>query len=283
MTTIIRRIAEWNTVAAGLPAGHVLGLVPTMGALHDGHGALLEEARRRCSVVAASIFVNPLQFNQASDFDLYPRTLAEDLAFCEARGVDYVFAPSVSDLYPHPQHVFVEVEGLSEHLCGRYRPGHFRGVATVVLKLFHILRPAYAFFGEKDYQQLAIVRRLVRDLNMALEVVGVPTMREADGLAMSSRNRRLNQKERSLAARLYSALILARDAIVRGETSPAAIKRQAEMVLLDVPEIRLEYFDLVDPETLTPVDVIDRPVRAAAAMWVGATRLIDNIACVPPQ
>jgi len=283
MTAIIRHIAEWNTLAAGLPADHVLGLVPTMGALHDGHGALLEEARRRCSVVAATIFVNPIQFNQPSDYDLYPRTLAEDLAFCEAKGVDYVFAPSVSDLYPHPQHVFVEVEGLSEHLCGRYRPGHFRGVATVVLKLFHILRPAYAFFGEKDYQQLAIVRRLVRDLNMALEVVGVPTMREADGLAMSSRNRRLNQRERSLAARLYSALILARDAIVRGETSPAAIKRQAEMVLLDVPEIRLEYFDLVDPETLTPVDVIDRPVRAAAAMWVGATRLIDNIACVPPQ
>jgi pantoate--beta-alanine ligase len=282
MNTVLRQVAEWRTATASLGRDSVLGLVPTMGALHDGHAALLDEARRQCSVVIASIFVNPIQFDQKSDYDIYPRTLDGDVEFCRARGVDYVFAPAEREMYPQRQQTFIDVEDLSQHLCGRHRPGHFRGVATVVLKLFHIFQPHFAFFGEKDYQQLAIVRRLVRDLNVPLQVVGVPTVREPDGLAMSSRNRRLNSRERSLAPRLYEALTAARQSVAGGETRTMAIKERALTVLTNVPEIRLEYFELVDVETVQPVAVIDAPVRAAAAIWIGNTRLIDNVLCAPP-
>ncbi len=162
MTALLKSVAEWNSVAAGIRREEVVGFVPTMGALHKGHGALLEEARSRCSVVVASIFVNPIQFDQKSDYDLYPRVLENDIAFCAARRVDYIFTPSDNEMYPEPQRTFVDVNEVSEHLCGRNRPGHFRGVATVVLKLFHIVQPHFAFFGEKDYQQLTLVRlRLV--------------------------------------------------------------------------------------------------------------------------
>jgi pantoate--beta-alanine ligase len=282
VTAVLQRIAEWNSVAAGIRRDQILGLVPTMGALHPGHGALLDEARRRCSAVVASIFVNPLQFNQSSDYNRYPRTLDDDVAFCRARGVDYIFAPLEEELYPKPQRVFVDVEDIADHLCGRNRPGHFRGVATVVLKLFHIIQPSLAFFGEKDYQQLAIVRRLVRDLNVPLQVVGVPTVREPDGLAMSSRNRLLSPKERSVAPCLYGALLAAQQAIARGERNSSIIKERAARVLQAVPEIRLEYLDLVDPETIQPVEAVDAPVRAALAAWIGNTRLIDNVLCEPP-
>ena len=282
MSTVLRHVAEWKTVAASLGRDSMLGLVPTMGALHDGHAALLDEARRQCSLVIASIFVNPIQFDQRGDYDLYPKKLDDDVAFCEAKGVDYVFAPSEREMYPERQRTFIEVEELSQHLCGAYRPGHFRGVATVVLKLFNIFQPHFAFFGEKDYQQLAIVRRLVRDLNVPLQVVGVPTVREPDGLAMSSRNRRLNSRQRSLAPRLYQALTAAREAVAGGEIRAMAIKERALTVLTNVPEIRLEYFELVDVETVQPVAVIDAPVRAAAAIWIGNIRLIDNVLCVPP-
>lgn len=281
MTSVVQLVSEWKDIAAGIAPGQVLGLVPTMGALHNGHGALLDEARRRCGVVVASIFVNPIQFNQASDYELYPRVFEDDAAFCAARGVDYIFAPATQEMYPEPQRVFVEVEGLTEHLCGRNRPGHFRGVATVVLKLFEIVRPHIAFFGEKDYQQLAVVRRLVRDLNVPLEVVGVRTVRESDGLAMSSRNRHLSPAERSVAPCLYQALLSADRSIASGERDAAAIREQVRRDLDRVAEIKLEYFDLVDPETIQPVEIIDRPVRAAAAVWIGKTRLIDNVLCQP--
>jgi pantoate--beta-alanine ligase len=281
MTTVLQRVAEWNSVAAGIGREEVLALVPTMGALHNGHGALLDEARRRCSIVVASIFVNPIQFDQKNDYDLYPRVLEDDVAFCAAHGVDYIFAPTDDEMYPEPQRVFVEVADLSEHLCGRTRPGHFRGVATVVLKLFQILRPRLAFFGEKDYQQLAVVRRLVRDLNVPLQVVGVPTVRESDGLAMSSRNRRLSSTERSMAPSLYKALLAAQRSIGAGERNAAAIKEQAAEVLNSVPDIRLEYFDLVDPDTIRSVYFVEAPVRAAMAAWIGKTRLIDNVLCKP--
>ena len=279
MTAVVQRVAEWNRLAKRMRRDEVLGLVPTMGALHDGHGALFDKARKRCSVVVASIFVNPIQFNQKSDYDLYPRALDEDVAFCAARGVDYIFAPHENEMYPERQQVFVEIEGLSEHLCGWNRPGHFRGVATVVMKLFHILRPQFAFFGEKDYQQLAIVRRMVRDLNVSVEVVGVPTVREGDGLALSSRNRRLNPAERSLAPVLNRALQAARQLIACGERNPASIKEQAIRVLRDIPQIRLEYFELVDPDTIRPVSIVEAPVRVAGAIWIGETRLIDNLYC----
>src|SRR4051794_26761548 len=277
MTTIIQRIAEWNSIPAQSRREGVLGLVPTMGALHNGHGVLLDEARRRCSVVVASIFVNPLQFNVSSDYNLYPRVLEGDVAYCKARGVDYIFAPPDNEMYPEPQRAFIDVEQISEYLCGRHRPGHFRGVATVVLKLFQILQPRLAFFGEKDYQQLAIVRRLVRDLNVPLEVVGVPTVREHDGLAMSSRNRRLTLKERAFAPCLYKALLTAQESIACGERDSATIKARAVRILQHVPEIGLEYLDLVDPDIIRPVDYVEGPVRAALAAWIGKTRLIDNV------
>ena len=279
MTAVIRSVAEWREISRAMPREDALGLVPTMGALHAGHGALLDEARRRSSAVVCSIFVNPIQFDKKTDYDLYPRTLDPDIAFCEARGADYIFAPPDCEMYPEPQRVFVDVEELSEHLCGRHRPGHFRGVATVVLKLFEILRPGLAFFGEKDYQQLAIVRRLARDLNVPVQVIGVPTVREADGLALSSRNRRLNPPERSVAPCLYRTLLSARDSVANGERDAAEIKERAVRELRFFPEIGLEYFELVDPETIRPVDVVDGPVRAAIAAWIGRTRLIDNLLC----
>jgi pantoate--beta-alanine ligase len=279
MSMLIRSLAEWRVAAAGIAREKVVGLVPTMGALHDGHGALFEEARKRCSVVVASIFVNPLQFNRRSDYELYPRVLEDDLAFCAARGVNYVFAPADEEMYPERQRVFVDVEEISEHLCGQNRPGHFRGVATVVIKLFQIIRPHFAFFGEKDYQQLAIVRRLVQDLNVPLHVVGVATVRERDGLAISSRNRRLTLKERAFAPYLYKVLLTARELIACGERDADAIENPSTQVLNGTPEIRLEYFERVEPDTIRPVSVVDMPVRAALAAWLGQTRLIDNILC----
>ena len=282
MTALVKSVAEWNSVAAGIRREKVVGFVPTMGALHKGHGALLEEARSRCSVVVASIFVNPIQFDQKSDYDLYPRVLEDDIAFCAARRVDYIFAPSDNEMYPEPQRAFVDVNEVSEHLCGRNRPGHFRGVATVVLKLFHIVQPHFAFFGEKDYQQLTLVRRLVRDLNIPIQVVGVPTARESDGLALSSRNRRLNLRERAFAPLLYKALLGAQRSIAHGERNVVAIKEHAQRVLHSVPEIKIDYFDLVDPETIRPVNAVEGPVRAALAVWIGKTRLIDNVLCEPP-
>lgn len=282
MTALVKSVAEWNSVAAGIRREEVVGFVPTMGALHQGHGALLEEARSRCSVVVASIFVNPIQFDQKSDYDLYPRVLENDIAFCAARRVDYIFAPSDNEMYPEPQRAFVDVNDVSEHLCGRNRPGHFRGVATVVLKLFHIVQPHFAFFGEKDYQQLTLVRRLVRDLNIPIQVVGVPTARESDGLALSSRNRRLNLRERAFAPLLYKALLGAQRSIAHGERNVVAIKEHAQRVLQSVPDIKSDYFDLVDPETLRPVNAVEGPVRAALAVWIGKTRLIDNVLCEPP-
>jgi pantoate--beta-alanine ligase len=281
MTAVLRRIAAWNRVAAGIRHEGVLGLVPTMGALHNGHGALFDEARKRCSVVVASIFVNPIQFNQRIDYDLYPRVFDEDVAFCETRGVDYIFAPPDDEMYPQPQRVFVDVEDISEHLCGRSRPEHFRGVVTVVMKLFQIMRPQLAFFGEEDYQQLAIVRRMVRDLNFSVRVVGVPTVRESDGLAMSSRNRRLNPIERFWAPTLYRALLVARRLIACGERNAAAIKDASIRILQDVPQVKLDYIELIDPDTIRPVDMVKAPVRAAGAIWIGDIRLIDNVYCEP--
>jgi pantoate ligase/cytidylate kinase len=282
MIRLISTIRDWNRVVAQFPRQERLGLVPTMGALHRGHGALFDEARRRCSVVVASIFVNPLQFNQASDYSHYPRTLEEDTAFCAAHGVDYIFAPTTAEMYRDRQQIFVEPGEIADHLCGRHRPGHFRGVATVVLKLFQIIRPRIAFFGEKDYQQLAIVRRMVMDLSLQIRIAAVPTVRESDGLALSSRNRLLSKDERALAPRLFLALLAARLSIASGERDAAAITDSAARILEDLPGIGLEYFDLVDPDTIQPIPIVGGSVRAALAAWIGGTRLIDNLLCAPP-
>jgi pantoate--beta-alanine ligase len=248
-----------------------------MGALHHGHESLIQKARAECEVLAVSIFVNPLQFGPNEDYTRYPRPLAQDLEMCERNGVDVVFAPSVEEMYPVPPLTFVEVGRLSQHLCGKFRPGHFRGVATVVLKLLNIVRPHLAYFGEKDMQQLTIIKRLVTDLNLAVTIVGVPTVREPDGLALSSRNKYLTSEERVAAPALYRALQEASNRIRAGERDVAKARDAALMVLNASPLIRVEYFEVVDPDELQPVSEIQGSVRIASAIWIGKTRLIDNV------
>lgn len=261
-------------VRRALASRSSIGFVPTMGALHAGHARLLELARAENETVVASIFVNPLQFDRPDDLARYPRTLEADLEICSAQGVDVVFAPGPQDLYPKPQRAFVEVPELENTLCGAFRPGHFRGVCTVVMKLFQIVRPARAYFGEKDAQQLAILRRMALDLNVPIEIVPVATVREPDGLALSSRNRHLSPEERSIAPRLYSALKDIVTALDEGERSVGRLRSIAERVMAG---IRVEYFEFVDTDTLRPVEVVEREVLIAGALWLGTTRLIDNV------
>jgi pantoate--beta-alanine ligase len=274
------RLAELSPAAPKHEVGR-RGLVPTMGALHAGHAALIDAARRECGVVVVSIFVNPAQFNNQDDLARYPRTLHADMELCRDLGADIVFAPSAADVYPHPLECSVDVGRLADHLCGRFRPGHFRGVATVVLKLFQMVQPHRAYFGEKDAQQLAIVRRLAADFNVAVEIVEVPTVRESDGLAMSSRNRHLRAEERAVAPVLFQALQDAGQRITAGARDPHAIAADVvsgfSRTANGTVHFRFEYFEIVDPVTMQPVDRIDGPVRVAGAVWIGSTRLIDNI------
>ncbi|PYR97935.1 MAG: pantoate--beta-alanine ligase [Acidobacteria bacterium] len=258
-------------------SGTVIGLVPTMGALHAGHEALIEAARRKCGVVVVSIFVNPLQFGPNEDYQRYPRALVKDLGICRRHGADIVFNPSVDEMYRTPQLTFAEVTRVSEDLCGKFRPGHFRGVATVVLKLFNIVRANRAYFGEKDMQQLAVIRRMVADLNVPIEIIGVPTVREADGLAISSRNEYLNPAERRVAPVLYHALQEAAGRIRSGERDAAKVRETAMAILRAEPLMRVEYVEIVDPSEIQPLSTISGPVRIAAAVWIGGTRLIDNV------
>lgn len=277
-TVVVETIAAMRErVAAVRGEGRTIGLVPTMGALHAGHIRLIERARSECGCVVATLFVNPTQFNRGEDFANYPRTLEHDLAACNEHGVEFLFMPSTEEIYPGPQRSFVEVEKVSEHLCGKFRPGHFRGVATVVLKLFNIIQADRAYFGQKDAQQLALIRRMVRDLNLPIEIVGVETVREADGLALSSRNQRLNAAERQAALVLYRALNAARELICKGVTDIQAIGARATSEFEAEPLVKLEYFEVVDPDEMQPVATITGPVRIATAAWAGQVRLIDNI------
>jgi pantoate--beta-alanine ligase len=267
-----RRLVEARRSAAPI------GLVPTMGALHAGHARLIELARRECRTLAVSIFVNPLQFDAEEDLRRYPRTLDTDRQVCDRLGVDLVFAPSVDEMYPRPPECTIDVGHLADHLCGKYRPGHFRGVATVVMKLFGIVEPDRAYFGEKDAQQLAIIRRMIADLDVPVQVVGVETVREPDGLALSSRNTHLTPAERPLAAALFRALKTAHRQIAGGDTDPGHVREAAiAEIPSGEPSLRLEYLEIVDPETMQPVNAITGPVRVAGALWVGSTRLIDNV------
>ena len=258
--------------------GKRIGVVPTMGALHAGHASLIEHARAECDFVVVTIFVNPLQFGPSEDFERYPRPIEKDAAICAEKGVNLIFAPEVSEMYASPQITFVEVTRITDHLCGAFRPGHFRGVATVVLKLFNIVQADFAYFGEKDYQQLCVIRRMVEDFNLRIVVVPVPTFREPDGLAMSSRNIYLSAAERAAAPALYRALTLAREYIASGATDVATIKAAAMKVLESETMIRVQYFEIVDPAEVQPVATVAGPVRIAAAIFIGKTRLIDNVA-----
>ncbi len=254
-----------------------LGFVPTMGALHEGHLALVRAARAHCKTVAVSIFVNPAQFGPNEDFAKYPRTLERDQKMLEAEGVSLLFLPTVDEMYPQGASTFVTVEGLSDKLCGRTRPGHFRGVATVVSKLFHIVEPDVAYFGQKDAAQVAIIRKMVRDLAFSVEIMVVPTVREADGLAISSRNAYLSAVERKQALVLYRALCRVQTLADRGERNAGKLMEAAKDVFRDEPTVRLDYVEIVSQETLDPVADISKGALVAVAAFVGSTRLIDNI------
>lgn len=263
--------------------GKRLGLVPTMGALHEGHLSLVRAAKDKCDVVAVSLFVNPTQFGPTEDLAKYPRPFERDRELLEKEGIAILFAPSAEEMYPPGEVTRVVVEGLSEKLDGRSRPGHFRGVTTIVSKLFHIIEPDLAFFGQKDAAQSAVIRRMVRDLNLPVEIVICPIMRESDGLAMSSRNSYLNPDERQRALALYRSLIRVEDEFRAGEKSAAKLIAAGTKVFAQEPQVRLDYFEIVDPDTLDPVERIERRALVAVAAYVGSTRLIDNLILTPKQ
>jgi len=262
---------------AAREGGKRLGFVPTMGALHEGHLSLVRAARARCDVVAASIFVNPTQFGPTEDFSKYPRSFESDRKLLEKEGVELLFAPSVEEMYPGDAVTFVTVEGLSERLCGKSRPGHFRGVTTVVSKLFHITQPDLAFFGQKDAAQVAIIRRMVRDLNLGVEIVVCPIVREADGLAMSSRNAYLSPGQRRSALVLSGSLAQVKKLFEQGERCTAKLSAAGRQVFAGEPSVRLDYLEIVNPESLETIEHINHPALVAVAAFVGGTRLIDNI------
>jgi pantoate--beta-alanine ligase len=275
---VFARIDELRSrLAAVRQRGGVIGFVPTMGALHAGHGALMDAARRDCDCVVASIFVNPIQFDNKEDYERYGRNLEADVAFAGGRRVDVVFAPSAEEMYPDGEHAFVEVPGVSEGLCGAFRPGHFRGVATVVTKLFNIVQPAAAYFGEKDAQQLAMIHRMAAGLNMPVSIVGVATVREPDGLALSSRNERLTPEERVVAPLLFQALEAARRVVESGAGDVAGIRAAGLAALAKERRIRVEYFEIVDAGSMQPLARAEGRMCIAAAIWLGSVRLIDNV------
>jgi len=254
-----------------------IALVPTMGFFHDGHLSLMRYGREHGDRLVVSLFVNPAQFGPAEDLNRYPRDLERDEARAREAGVDVLYIPAAADMYPEGYQTYVTVEDLSRPMCGASRPGHFRGVATVVLKLFHQVLPHLAIFGEKDYQQLAVIKRLVADLNVPVEVAGRPIVREADGLALSSRNSYLNPEEHRSALVLFQALTRARDLAASGESEAEKILSEVTRIIGSTPGTRLDYAVLVDPQTLTNVDIIRGSARLAMAAWVGGTRLIDNM------
>lgn len=263
--------------------GGTVGLVPTMGALHAGHRSLIEAARVRCDIVVASIFVNPTQFGPNEDFSRYPRTLEADCQMLEAEGVDIVFTPTADSMYPKGASTLIEVAGVSERLDGASRPGHFRGVATVVAKLFHIVQPEFAFFGQKDAAQIAVLRQMVRDLDVPVELTVCPTVREPDGLAMSSRNRYLSPEERTQALVLSRALQAAQNAAEQGELRAEALSRAMAKCLQQQPAVRVDYIAVVDPDTLLPLEDVRSGALLAIAAFVGNTRLIDNVLLPPTR
>jgi len=277
-TPVLTTIAEVRAaVAAARRVGRTVGFVPTMGALHAGHAALVRAARAGAGFVVVSVFVNPTQFGPAEDFAAYPRTLEADRALCDEAGADLIFAPTAAEMYPAGSLTTVEVAELDGVLCGPARPGHFRGVCTVVLKLFHIVSPDLAFFGAKDYQQATIVRRMVRDLNVPVAVRVEPTVREPDGLALSSRNRYLTPDQRAAAPGIYRALQATRTRARTGARDVAALEAALHADVAAIPGARVDYARVLDADALRPLTLLDRPAVAAVAVFLGTARLIDNL------
>jgi pantoate--beta-alanine ligase len=275
---IYKTIADVRAASrAAKHTGKRLGFVPTMGALHEGHLSLVRAAKAKCELVVVSIFVNPLQFGPNEDLAKYPRTFEPDRELLKKEAVDILFAPTPEEMYPAGAVTYVTVEGLSEKLCGNSRPGHFRGVTTVVAKLFHIVEPDLAFFGQKDAAQATIIRRMVQDLNLPVEIVVCPMVREPDGLAMSSRNAYLNPQERKSALALNRALTEVKSRFDQGERNAINLIAAGKQVLTQEPTLRLDYFEIVNPVTLDPVRELTSSALVAVAAFVGNTRLIDNI------
>lgn len=266
-----------QSVAAARAEAKSIGFVPTMGALHAGHVSLIEEAVRRCDFVVVSIFVNPTQFGPGEDFDKYPSDLEGDMSICEQAGVDLVFAPGASEMYHEANITWVDVEKLTLNLCGRLRPGHFRGVTTVCAKLFNMVSPDVAFFGQKDAQQAIVIKRMAGDLNMPLQIVVCPTVREPDGLAVSSRNKYLSAQERKDAALLSTALAECEKQVGGGQRNCEALIESMHKIISRSSKAQIEYISIVNPETLADIDVIQGAALVALAVKIGSTRLIDNI------
>lgn len=274
---IIDTVAQMQSFSRDIRrSGKTIALVPTMGYLHEGHASLMREGRKRGDILVTSIFVNPTQFGPNEDFDAYPRDLERDRKVAESAGVDVIFAPKASDMYPPGFQTYVNVEELTLPLCGGSRPGHFRGVTTVVAKLFNIVMPHTALFGRKDFQQLAVIRRMVADLNMDVEIVGMPIVREADGLAMSSRNAYLSPKERQDALCLSRALAAARSMFRGGERSVLSLREEVLRIIGEVPGAVIDYADFRNSETLDAIETADERTLLALAVRIGTTRLIDN-------
>jgi pantoate--beta-alanine ligase len=275
--TICKTAAEVRAHRRVRSQGSSLGFVPTMGALHEGHLSLVRAARAHCDTVAVSVFVNPAQFAPHEDLDQYPRTLERDRELLSEEGVDLLFVPANEEMYPPGSSTWVQVDGLADKLCGQSRPGHFRGVTTVVAKLLHIIQPDCAFFGQKDAAQVAIIRRMVRDLHLPVEIFVCPIVREPDGLAMSSRNAYLDPEQRNSALALYRSLLRVQQDFSAGERNAARLIGAGRGTFSAEPSVRLDYFEIVDPQTLDPLAEVDQPALVAVAAFVGTTRLIDNL------
>ena len=275
---LIKDIQTMRSYRKRIEEGRIVGFVPTMGHLHEGHLSLIRKGREESDILVVSIFVNPTQFGPGGDFKSYPRDLERDMELAEAEGVDVIFAPSVEEMYPGGYSTFVEVEGyLTSTLEGESRPGHFRGVTTILARLFNIVSPDRTYFGEKDYQQALVVRKLVRDLNLNTEIVPLPTVREQDGLALSSRNSYLTTVERKAATVLYQSLLRAKEDIARGIRDATVISSHMEDLITGEPLARVDYVAVIDPETLRRVERVEKEVLVAVAAKIGQTRLIDNL------
>lgn len=274
---LIKEISQMRDYSKKIKGTRIIGFVPTMGSLHEGHLSLIRKARQECEEVVVSIFVNPAQFGKKEDYQRYPRDLSGDMRLSEKEGVGVIFAPSGEEMYPQGYSTFVEIEGsLSSILEGASRPGHFKGVATILVKLFNIINPDYSYFGEKDYQQALVVKKLVKDLNLDTRVIALPTIREKDGLALSSRNSYLNKKERKAAAVLYKALKRAKEWVGEGQKDPLALATEMRDLIEDEPLAKIDYVAVVNPKTLEKVEKIEGEVLALLAVNIGGTRLIDN-------